>query len=878
MKYLSSVLRKSMTSGAFICAFVWLAASCTQQKIPTPESEFGFEVGADHELFDYEESVGYFRKLEEASNRIQMKQAGFTSFERPWYIAVISTPENLKNLEKWRQVNQQLAHPGNLSEEEAAKLIKDAPVFVDINGGLHASEIAGSQHLPEFAYELMSMDEAEFKGYFDKMILILWPSLNPDGQNIVVDWYKEIKDTDFPNAPLKELYQKYVGHDNNRDGYMQNMQESRVLARTWRFWEPEILHVHHQMGGGGFGGGGDYHRIWLPPFAEPVGVNTPPRLLRQMNTLGMQMAMELETRGLAGANHLGSGFDAYYTGYNDYIGMYHNMVAYWTEVVSSGYANPQYTDPEVVKKNLKSFRPRSLYVSPWRGGWWRLRDQVDYMIGINYGVLKFAAANREDILYNRYMAGKETIEQFSNEAPYAYVVPREQNDRNAAVELLRRLAFNGIRISQLTQTADIDGVSYPEGTWVIPMNQEFAGLVKELLDVHPYPEIEEYPGGPLEQPYDAAGWTLSYSMGLDIAAVQHPLSEQTLGAMQPVTGTPDEWEGAKKVSLTTNAVAAGIKTPEARLSGSGSALALNPAENNAYIFLNRALAEGGQAVYTETAFDGKRGGHYVISGVDKSTMENWAAGLGLTAQWTDNTNGSNISKPRIGIYAPWNASMDEGWTRWLLDEHEFDYDRLRNDDIKAGNLRDKYDVILFASMFPNSIVTGISADRMPAPYAGGIGAEGVGALRSFINGGGNLVCMNQSCLFAIQQFNLPVQNVVQGLNRHEFYVSSSLLQTNINHSSRITSGMPEQAGIMFSNSPVFKTLGGFNGKILASYSGSDELLLSGYLNGDKYLRGNAAALDVNVGRGHVIMFGFSPQWRGQTFGTFKLLFNSLYSS
>lgn len=855
-----------------------------QGSIPTPKSVFGHEVGATYHLIDYEQSINYFKKLAAASDRMELQQVGHTSMERPWYISIISTPENLRNLDVFRENNMKIAHPEDLKESEMKELIKDQPVFVDINGGLHAAEIAGSQHTNQFAYELLNMDEKEFNKYFDKTILILWPTLNPDGQDIVVNWYKEIKGTDHATAPLKEVYQKYVGHDNNRDGYMLNMQESRVLAYTWRDWEPEILHVHHMQGHGSERT--DYHRIWLPPFSSPVGVHTPPRILREMNTLGMQMAQELDTRGLPGATHVGEGYDAYYTGYNDYINMYHNTVAYWTEVDGGQgqWAEPYEVEQEKILNKIGSFRSQSLLVSPWKGGQWNLSDQVEYMVAVNYGVLKYARNNREDILYNRYKSGMETIENYPELSAKAYIVPQKQDDPNNAVAMLQRMAFNGVKISQLERAATIDGETYPEGTWIIPTNQEFGNLVPELLSVMTYPEIMR--GEELKLPYDVAGWTLPISMAVKTIEVNKPLSQEVLNAMVPVKGEPTEWDKDKKAELTANPVAAGIKVPVKSIEGSGKALALDPTVNNSYILINRVLKNGGKVKYNKEGYNSRSNGKYVVSGINKNTLQEWVKELNVPAEWTANTSGEKVDAPRVGIYQPWHGNFyDVGWNEWLLETHGFDITMLHNADIQKGDLNKDFDVILFPSIGssnyrdPNAesfIFHGYSSDVMPKPYAGGIEEKGVEAIRSFVEKGGKLVFLSGSTEFAIKHLKLPVENVVKGKDRSDFFGSGSLYRAHVNQDNPIMSGVNKEADIFFNNSPVFKTKSGFSGEILVSYPDTGEILRSGYLTGESYLRGNAAALQLNQGKGSVILFGFSPQWRGQSFGTFKMLFNSLY--
>lgn len=885
MYCLSTKKKYWLFSDSILIIFIFLALnSHAQESIPTPESVFGHKVGATYHLIDYEQSIDYFEKLATSSDRMELRQVGHTSMERPWYISVISTPENLRNLDKFRENNMRIAHPEDLSETELKELIKDQPVFVDINGGLHAAEIAGSQHTNQFAYELLSMDKEEFDSYFDKTILILWPTLNPDGQNIVVNWYEEIKGTDHATAPLKEVYQKYVGHDNNRDGYMLNMQESRVLAHTWRDWEPEILHVHHMQGHGSERT--DFHRIWLPPFSQPVGVHTPPRILREMNTLGMQMAQELDTRGLPGATHIGEGYDAYYAGFNDYINMYHNTVAYWTEVDGGQgqWAEPYEVSQEKILEKIGSFRSQYLLVSPWKGGQWNLSDQVEYMVGVNYGVLKYARNNREDILYNRYKSGIETIENYPEISAKAYIVPQEQDDPNNAVAMLQRMAFNGIKISQLETETNIGGVVYPKGTWIIPTNQEFGNLVPELLEVQNYPRIMR--GDELKLPYDVAGWTLPFSMGVKTIGVNEPFSREVLDVMVPVKGEPTEWDANKKAELTANVVAAGIKAVVKPIEGAGSALALDPTVNHSYILINRALKDGGKVTYSKTGYNSHSKGQYVVSGISKNTLLKWTEELNISGKWVNSTSGDKIKNPRVGIYQPWHGSFyDVGWSEWLLETHGFNITMLRNADIQEGNLNKEFDVILFPSIGsdnyrdPNAesfIFHGYSSDVMPKSYAGGIEQEGVESIRNFVEQGGKLVFLSGSTEFAIKHFDLPIENVVKGKERSDFFGSGSLFRVNINQESSVMSGVSKETSIFFNNSPVFKTIGNFDGEVLASYPDSGDILQSGYLTGENYLRGNVAALKIKQGKGSIVLFGFSPQWRGQTFGTFKMLFNAIY--
>ncbi|HEX8724256.1 MAG TPA: M14 metallopeptidase family protein [Gemmatimonadaceae bacterium] len=835
--------------------------------IPTPESVFGFRVGADFHLIDYDQSIAYFRQLAAASNRIRLVDVGVTSSGHPWTLAIISSPENLAKLDHYRDIAQQLAHPVGLSAADAHLLAREGRVFVDISGGLHASEIAGSQHTIQLAYDLLSRadDDPEVKEILDDDVLFLWPSINPDGQNIVVHWYREVEGTPYEVSPLHELYQKYIGHDNNRDAYMLNVPESRVIARTWREWEPDIIYVQHQTAP-------FPTRIWLPPFAEPIAPEVPALMSREVNTIGMTIAQELESNNMPGATHMGTGFDAWYPGYIDYMPMLMNIDAFWTETALYRYATPHFYTIQDFPPAYRALRPQSLYPSPWKGGWWRLRDAVDYMETASIAVLDYAAKYKEEVLYNRYKAGTETIQRYTKNPPYAYIVPQQQHDPVAAANMLKRFAFNGVRIERLSKPATYDAVAYPAGTWVIPMDQEFAQFVRQLMEPQDYPDLREFPGGPPEQPYDAAGWTLPYQMNVRVVEAREPLSADFSAALAPVQGKPVDWRTAPDAPFETNAEAAGITPPPGGITGSGPAIALDPAQTNAYRFMNRALAAG--ATLSFAAGRDGQGGRYLVSGLAPAKAAALAAELYVRGERVAGGAGAVAVRPRIAIYKPWTASMDEGWTQWLLDQYDFKYTVLTNADIQAGDLSSHYDVILMASDSPRSIMDGYTRGTVPPRYEGGLGDEGVRALDAFVQAGGTLVCMNASTQFAIDQLHLPVKNVVGELQRRDFFASGSILRVTTDPAHPVMAGMPAAANVFFDDSPVFTTLDGFRGAALATYQKTGSPLLSGYLLGDKYLQGYAAALDVMHGDGHVILIGFRPQWRGQPEGTFRVVFNA----
>jgi zinc carboxypeptidase len=864
--------------------------------LPSPESVLGFRPGADYKLATYDQSVDYFRKLADATKFMKLVEAGKTSQGRTMYFALVSTPDNLSKIDRYREIARRLAHPQGLSEGEAHRLARDGKALVHIDGGLHSTEVAGWSHTPQLLYDLVSRAyEPDTKAVLENVVLMLWPTINPDGQQMVAEWYMKNVGTPYELSALPRLYQEYVGHDNNRDAYMLNMVESRVLEHMWRQWEPQIIYVHHQSGP-------FPTRIWLPPFSEPVGSEAPFIMSREVNMIGMAIAKGLEERGQVGATHMGTAFDAWYPGYVDYAPNFKNIAAFWTETALYQYATPHEYSLTDFPQTMRDMRPQSLYSSPWPPGVWRLRDAVDYMETASLSVLEFAAKYKESLLFDRYKAGVDQIALGGRKAPYAYFVPRDQRDPVAAVELLRRLAFGGVRIYQLTAAATIAGESFPEGTWVIPTDQEFAALAREVLDGQTYPDLRQYPGGPPERPYDAAGWSLPLQMGVHVVAGAVPLTDEMrrtlklVGSMADPKLKPTTYEAALEsdaapfdsvpgLGFNSDAAAAAILPPAGRVTGSGPVLVVDPAQNNAFRAINRAWGHGAKVQASADASGSPV--RYAIVGLADSVQTDLVSSLALRAERTLSAPGRAVRKPRLGLYQPWTASIDEGWTRWVLEQYGFSYVLVHPEDFKTP-LADKIDVLIIAddARVPIAGAPGggrggatTGAGRAVRPeYAYQLTPADLQGLDRFVRNGGTLVCLSNASTFAMQQFNLPVRNVVAGLRPEDFFLRGSIVEVTTDPSHPVMAGMPSRAAVFVDGSPVFETGEGFKGSVIARYAESGSPLLSGYLIGEKHLQGKAAALDVQVGDGHIILIGFRPTWRGQPFGTFRVLFNAaLYS-
>ena len=815
------------------------AQLCPAQPVPTPESVLGHKPGDDFYLANYDESREYFRRLAGASNRVKIINVGKTTRGLDWDIAIISSPANLAKLDRYKQISQQLAHGRGLDDAAAQALAREGKAIVHIDGGLHSTEVAGAQQSIALAYKLASTQgDPEIDAILDNVVLMLWPTLNPDGQNEVVAWYRRNLGTPYEVSPLPDLYQEFVGHDNNRDGYMNNMLESRDVTRTEIEWDPVIFYCHHQTAP-------FPTRIFIPPFTEPISSNIHPLMARWLNVLGIDMAAYLDEHGMPGAVHR-VGFDNWYPGFLDFTHIFRNSISFFTETALYAYATPHFYRLNDFPRERQPLRSEIFYSSPWKGGWWRLSDAVRYMLGGSMAVLDTAAKYREQLLYNRYQAARDNMERFRREPPYAYVIPQEQRDLPTAAILVDKLLINGIEVHQGTIAAN--GRDY-RNAWVILMDQPFSPLVKELFEPQEWPDLRATPNGPPQRPYDVSGWTLPMQMGAEVATISTPLGAQQRSALKAI----------ERATIPPGAV-----------QGTGTFYTVSRNTNAGFKLLNAALAAGSQASFTrnEIVLTG--------SGIPDLVREN-----SLSAQAAAKAPADAVAtkKPRLGLYRSWTPAIDEGWTRWILLEHGFAPVTLRNPDVQAGHLRERFDTILLPDSDARSMMDGFAPGSISGEFAGGLGAAGVDALRDFVREGGTLIAFNNASQFVIDQLHLPVTNVLAGVTPEQFYCSGSLLRVEVRDAGHTAvAGLPREPIVMFERGPAFDTKPGFRGTVLAGYSRDSNPLASGYLLHPERIQGKAAALEVFYGDGRVYLFGFRPQWRGQSHGTYKFFFNAIYDS
>ena len=783
-----------------------LAASALFAAVPTPRSYFGHEIGADKTVMDWDKVVGYFQALAKSSDKIRVEELGKTAEGRPFIAATIADPETLKHLDRYIGIQQKLADPRKTTPAEMEKLLPESKTVVLITCSIHSTEIASTHTAVEFAYQLLTQDTPHHRAILRDVILLLVPSQNPDGVDIVTRWYRRTLGTPYEGTSPPELYHKYVGHDNNRDWYIFSQPETRLtVSKLHNVWHPQITYDVHQMGSNGA-------RLFVPPWLDPTEPNIDAILMQEMNMMGTAMATDLTAAGKTGvAIH---GVYDFWTPSRHFMA-FHGGLRLLTESASARIASPMTMTANDITENALGYNPRERswnYLEPWMGGTWRLRDIIDYQLIAFESCLYNAALHREELLRNFYRVG---VRQVARTDPWGFVIPSSQRDPGATRKLIETLRFGQVEVGR---TAD--------GSAVVSMHQPYSGWAKTLLEVQHYPEDRLYPGGPPKRPYDVTANTLPLLMGVEVKTVK-----------QPVTFS-GEWQAP-----------AAARGP-----------VLKASDTDSWVAVNRAWKEG-KPVWR-----------------DRATGD---FSLAAQAGWRE------LKQPRIALYQPWTANMDEGWTRWLFEQIGFAYTTVHNRDIQAGGLRVKFEAIVFADQAAASIENG--QRNMPDEYTGGIGARGAEALKEFAQSGGTIVFLNGASQYAVTRLGVPAKLVTPAggrggrdgagepgpeVNRvsgsSEFYSPGSLLNARIDTRSPLAYGVPAEIAIWSEQSPAWET----QLPVVARYPDSG-VLASGWLVGEKVIAGKAAVIDAPMGKGHVVLFGMRPQYRAQSYLTFKMLFNAL---
>ena len=854
-----------MTRRNYIYFFLLMILSthALSADIPTPKDTIGFEVGADYKLARWEQIIDYFKMVGSQSDRVVVDEIGRSTEDNPYIMATISSPDVIKQRDKYQAIQQKISHPGGLSEVEKQNLLKKSKSVILISCALHSNEIASSQMAMELLYELATKNDPKTKEILDNTIVLLVPSANPDGINKIIDWYESSLGKPWEGSGMPWLYQKYCGHDNNRDWFMLSQKESRILTKVlYHQWYPGIIYDIHQMGSSGC-------RFFVPPFFDPISPNVDPLIHESLKLIGGAMASQFAAEGKRGiiSNAI---YDNWWHGGNRTTPYRHNIVGLLTEAASPRVASPIFQRESELSghsRGLPKYTPQVNFADPWPGGWWRLRDVVEYEKSACYALFTLGARYRAEFNRNYMAMGEKAIRLGKEEPPYAYLVSPEQRDFSSAIRMLQILHLGGIEVDIAQEPFNADGIEYPKGTYVIYAAQPYRNHIRDLLDPQDYPDRKQYPGGPAEAPYDMAGWTLSYQMGVTAVRIKSAFE-------------------AKTQHLDS------IEQPKGSITGNGNIFLSSNQTTNDFIMLNRALKKGIHTVVLKKQKPNKKSNPsgaiaYLPKKDSVHWIKEWAEELGLHIQSMKNIPSGfesiKLEKPRIALYQPWTASMDEGWTRFTLEQFEFDYASLHNTEIQAGQLNQRYDVILIPDLGTSSILNGRKANTTAPQYIGGVGEEGVAQLQKFVANGGRLLCLDSSTAFAIKYFDLPVKNVLRGLKSTDFYCPGSILRIRLNKDQSIAYGMDQYAGACFKHSFAYeateikKNLTGLKvGKPIVSAAYDNTLpLMSGWVLGSHHLHGKAAIMTVPYGEGDIVLYGFRVQNRAQTHGTYRLLFNGL---
>jgi hypothetical protein len=902
-----------MNKSLRVLSLLLIAGSALRaQTVPTPRDHFGFNIGDDYKLATFTQTESYFKKLD-ASDRAQLVDIGPTEEGRRQFMLIVSSPANLASLDKYKSISQKLGRAEGISEADARALAADGKAVVWIDGGLHATETVGAHQLIETAYQLVSRNDKETQRILDNVI-VLMVQVNPDGQELVSNWYMRNPDPAKRSfSQLPRLYQKYVGHDNNRDFFMFNMKESQNAARQqYVEWLPQIIYNHHQTGPAGSVLAG-------PPYRDPFNYVFDPLLVTSIDAVGAAMNNRLNVEGKPGyTQRAGSSFSTWWNGGLRTAPYFHNQVGLLTEIIGG----PAPAEVPLVTSRLI---PNGATPNPVTPREWHFRQSIDYSVSLNYAVLDYAARHSDDLLFNFYSMGRKAIEKGSADSwslspskvqaindviarnskeqgtaapqgfrqtavkpayydsvmkapqlrdPRAYILSSAQPDFPTAVRFINALIRGGVQVHRASSSFTYGGKTYPSGSYVVKTAQAFRPQVLDMFEPQDHPNDFQYPGGPPVRPYDAAGWTLAYQMGVQFDRVLDNLNARLVTVPYGEIQQPLARSVAGKTS--------------------GGYL-LDPRSNQSFIAINELLAAGIPVFRTaQAAADFPKGAFYVPAGQKQAEMLMTAArNLGVTVKGAAKRPAGLVpaQAARIALLDNYGGSMSAGWVRWILEQYKFPFEVVYPRQVDAG-LAGKYDVLVLMGGTIPSFTGGrapraeMPSDNIPAEYQAMTGslsaATSLPKLKEFLEGGGRVVTIGSSTSLAYA-LGLPVENALtetvngkaQPLSNDKYYIPGSILKVTMDQTDRSTFGMPAEADVYFENSPVFKVTGNAGSvKPLAWFSGKAPLR-SGWAWGQSYLDGGIAAFSAPVGKGTFYAFGPEITFRAQAHGTFKLLFNEL---
>ncbi len=912
----------------FAAALLIASAASAQNTLTSPRQQFGHDIGADYVLPNYTQFMAYWQKLARESNRMVLDTIGSTAEGRPQLMAIITSPENHRNLERYRGIAQRLALAEGLDENAARALAREGKAVVWIDGGLHATEVLGAQQLMETVWQLVSRDDAETMRILDDVI-ILAIHANPDGMELVSDWYMRNPDPQRRSAGgIPRLYQKYVGHDNNRDFYASTQAETENMNRVMYLeWYPQIMYNHHQTGPAGA-------VMFAPPFRDPPNYHFDPLIMTGLDMVGGAMHDRFVREGKGGVvRRSGANYSMWWNGGLRTTAYFHNIIGLLTETIG----NPTPIEiPFVTRYQL----PTSDVPLPVEPGPWKFRQSVDYSISANYAVLDIASKRREDFLFNIYRMGRNGIEAGSRDSwthyprrivaaqaaiaggrgaaqadeefgggrggaragraefvrmlrdpalrdARGYIIPADQADFLTATKFVEALLETGVRVHRATGTFRVGNKSYPAGSYVVKTAQAFRAHVIDMFEPQDHPDDIPYPGGPPTPPYDNAGWTLALQMGVQFDRI----IEGFEGPFEVISGVD-------------------VAPPPGRITGTGNAgFLLSPHVNDAFVAVNRLLAANREVRRTSAAFEAggqtwPAGTFFIPAGGGvRPVLERLTTEKGLVFHATGARPAGEsvrLRRVRVGLIDRYGGSMPSGWVRWMFEQFEFPFEVVFPGTLDAGRLNQRFDVLVFADgMIPAAAGGGggrggfggggPDPQSIPAEFRAQLGnitaAQTVPQLRAFLEAGGTIIALGSSTSIA-SHLGLPLENALvetvdgrqRPLPREKYYIPGSVLSARVDNTRAIAWGMGERADFFFDNSPVFRLAPGAEaaGVRRIAWFDSAAPLRSGWAWGQQVLENGVIAAEANVGRGRLFLFGPEVTFRAQPHGTFKFLFNGIH--
>ncbi len=911
-------------------------------KVTAPKEQLGFNFGDDYHLASYKQLSDYWRKLDAESDRLVLHEMGRTAEGRTQLMGIVTSPANHRNLARYKEISRRLALAEGLTDDAARALAKEGKAIVWIDGGLHASEVLGAQQLGEMLYQMVSMNDDETLRILDNVV-ILFVHANPDGNDLAAEWYMRnpVPNQRNNNPGLPKLYQKYIGHDNNRDFFGSTQPETENMNRVmYREWFPQIVYNHHQTGPAGT-------VMFAPPFRDPFNFNFDPMIPVGIDLVGAAMHTRFAAEGKGGiTSRTGASYSTWWNGGLRTTAYFHNMIGLLTETI--GNPTPMQI-PFIARQQL----PRGDLPMPIAPQAWHFRQSVDYSVTANRAVLDLASKMRENFLFNIYRMGDNSIKRGNTDTwtisprrlaalapaanagggrgaggggggggrggnaageaqykalrapelrdPRGFILSASQPDFPTATKFVNALLETGITVHQATAAFTVNGKSYPTGSFVVMTSQAFRPHVMDMFEPQDHPDDFPYPGAPPSRPYDNAGWTLAFEMGVQFDRVLEPFT----GPFRKL----DDWN---------------VKVPAGRVSTTQRPVGYFTSHdvNDAFTAVNKLLRTNEDVYWLRTPVtaNGKTwpaGTLYIASkGSTLPALQKIATDVGVNFEGTTARPAGDalkLKKARIGLWDTYGGSMPAGWNRWILEQFDFDFERVFAPQLDAGNLNAKYDVLVFAGGIPAIAGAGGRGGRggggggggdEEPPAGGGAGAapfndadlpaeyrnqrgsltteRTMPHLRQFIENGGTVIVIGSTTANMAAQLGLPVTNHLiendQPLPGTKFYVPGSVLRVRVDPTHPLTAGLPEQLDVFFNNSATFK-LGADAAargvKRIAWYENKTPLR-SGWAWGQSYLENGVAMMEASVGKGKVFLFGPEITQRGQTHGTFKLLFNGIY--